>query len=222
MKEDDHIPYTPWPKSNIEAQSIFDSFSESIVTRRSMRFYDVSKGVDRETIENIILIASSAPSGANKQPWHFVAVQDPEVKRQIREAAEKEEKVFYKDRAGVQWLKDLEPLATNWQKPFLEDAPWLIVVFRRNYDVDALGAKTKNYYVQESVGIACGFLIASIHMAGLATLTHTPSPMGFLSKILGRPEHEKPFLLLPVGHPATDGTVPNIQRKNLDEISHFI
>ena len=222
MTEDDHIPYTPWPKSNIEAQSIFESFSESIVTRRSMRFYDVSKGVDRETIENIILIASSAPSGANKQPWHFVAVQDPEVKRQIREAAEKEEKVFYKDRAGVQWLKDLEPLATNWQKPFLEEAPWLIVVFRRNYNVDALGVKTKNYYVQESVGIACGFLIASIHMAGLATLTHTPSPMGFLSKILGRPENEKPFLLLPVGHPATDGTVPNIQRKNLDEISHFI
>ena len=222
MNEDDHIPYTPWPKSNIEAQSIFDSFSESIVTRRSMRFYDVAKGVDRETIEKIIRIASSAPSGANKQPWHFVAVQDPEVKRQIREAAEKEEKVFYEGRAGEQWLKDLEPLATNWQKPFLEEAPWLIIVFRRNYDVDELGMKTKNYYVQESVGIACGFLIASIHMAGLATLTHTPSPMGFLSKILGRPENEKPFLLLPVGHPATDGTVPNIQRKNLDEISDFI
>ena len=222
MNEDDHIPYTPWPKSNIEAQSIFDSFSESIVTRRSMRFYDVAKGVDRETIEKIIRIASSAPSGANKQPWHFVAVQDPEVKRQIREAAEKEEKVFYKDRAGEKWLKDLEPFATNWQKPFLEEAPWLIVVFRQNYDIDALGVKTKNYYVQESVGIACGFLIASIHMAGLATLTHTPSPMGFLSKILGRPENEKPFLLLPVGYPATDGTVPNIQRKNLDEISDFI
>jgi iodotyrosine deiodinase len=222
MNEDDHIPYTPWPKSNSEAQSIFDSFSESIVTRRSMRFYDVAEGVDREIIEKIIRIASSAPSGANKQPWHFVAVQDPEVKRQIREAAEKEEKVFYEGRAGEQWLKDLEPLATNWQKPFLEEAPWLIIVFRRNYDVDELGVKTKNYYVQESVGIACGFLIASIHMAGLATLTHTPSPMGFLSKILGRPENEKPFLLLPVGHPATDGTVPNIQRKNLDEISDFI
>ena len=222
MNEDDHIPYTPWPKSNIEAQSIFDSFSESIVTRRSMRFYDVAKGVDRETIEKIIRIASSAPSGANKQPWHFVAVQDPEVKRQIREAAEKEEKVFYEGRAGEKWLKDLEPLATNWQKPFLEEAPWLIVVFRQNYDIDALGVKTKNYYVQESVGIACGFLIASIHMAGLATLTHTPSPMGFLSKILGRPENEKSFLLLPVGYPATDGTVPNIQRKNLDEISDFI
>ena len=187
-----------------------------------MRFYDVAKGVDRETIEKIIRIASSAPSGANKQPWHFVAVQDPEVKRQIREAAEKEEKVFYEGRAGEKWLKDLEPLATNWQKPFLEEAPWLIVVFRQNYDIDALGVKTKNYYVQESVGIACGFLIASIHMAGLATLTHTPSPMGFLSKILGRPENEKSFLLLPVGYPATDGTVPNIQRKNLDEISDFI
>ena len=222
MKEDDHIPYTPWPTSDSEAQALFQSFSKSIVTRRSMRFYDVEKTVDRETIENIIRIASSAPSGANKQPWHFVAVQDPEVKRQIREAAEKEEKVFYGGRAGEQWLKDLEPLATNWQKPFLEEAPWLIVVFRKNYDTDEQGTKTKNYYVQESVGIACGFLIAAIHMSGLATLTHTPSPMGFLSKILERPENEKPFLLLPVGHPATGATVPNIQRKNLDEISDFI
>ena len=185
MNEEQHIPYTPLPKSNIEAQSISESFSESIVTRRSIRFYDVAKGIDIKTIENIIRIASSAPSGANKQPWHFVAVQDPEVKRQIRAAAEKEEKVFYKGRAGDQWLKDLEPFATNWQKPFLEEAPWLIVVFRKNYDVDELGAKTKNYYVQESVGIACGFLIAAIHMAGLATLTHTPSPMGFFVKNIG-------------------------------------
>lgn len=222
MNEEQHIPYSPWPTSDSEAQVLFQSFSKSIVTRRSMRFYDVMKGIDRETIETIIRIASSAPSGANKQPWHFVAVQDPEVKRQIREAAEKEEKVFYGGRAGEQWLKDLAPLATNWQKPFLEEAPWLIVVFRKNYDADAQGTKSKNYYVQESVGIACGFLIAAIHMAGLATLTHTPSPMGFLSKILGRPENEKPFLLLPVGHPASDGTVPNIQRKNLDEISDFI
>ena len=186
-----------------------------------MRFYDKTE-VPQSTIEELISLAASAPSGANKQPWHFVAVQDPVVKKQIREAAEEEEKAFYGGRASEEWLDDLKPFATNWQKPFLEDAPWLIVVFRKNYDLNDDGSKAKNYYVQESVGIACGFLIAAIHAAGLATLTHTPSPMGFLSKILGRPANEKPFLLLPIGYPAEDATVPNISKKTLDEISDFI
>ena len=147
-----------------------------------MRFYS-SEPVPKERIESLIALAASAPSGANKQPWHFVAVSDPEMKRQIREAAEEEEKAFYGGRATEEWLKDLEPFATNWEKPFLEDAPWLIIVFRKNYDMNDDGSKGKNYYVQESVGIACGFLIAAIHAAGLSTLTHTPSPMGFLFKI---------------------------------------
>ena len=167
-------------------------------------------------------MAASAPSGANKQPWHFVAVQDSNVKRQIRESAEQEEKLFYKGRASEEWLKDLEPFGTNWQKPFLEDAPWLIVVFRKNFDVSDKGEKAKNYYVQESVGIACGFLIAAIHLAGLCTLTHTPSPMGFLSEILGRPKNEKPFLLLPVGYPKEGVLVPDISKKEFKEITDFI
>ena len=221
MHDEAHIPYTPWPASSDEAQELFQSFEKSLSTRRSMRFYS-NQPVAKERIESLIALAASAPSGANKQPWHFVAVRDPEVKRQIREAAEEEEKSFYGGRATEEWLKDLEPFATNWQKPFLEDAPWLIIVFRKNYDLNEDGSKGKNYYVGESVGIACGFLIAAIHAAGLSTLTHTPSPMGFLSKILGRPENERPFLLLPVGYPAKDGTVPNISKKSLDEITDFI
>ena len=152
----------------------------------------------------------------------FRSVQDPEIKKQIREAAEEEEKAFYGGRASKDWLDDLKPFATNWQKPFLEDAPWLIVVFRKNYDVNGDGSKAKNYYVQESVGIACGFLIAAIHAAGLSTLTHTPSPMGFLSKILGRPQNEKPFLLLPVGYAKDNVEVPDISKKELDQITDFI
>lgn len=215
------IPYSPYPCNDEEALEVFKSFSKALATRRSIRFYD-NKGVPRSTIEQLISLSASAPSGANKQPWHFVAVQDPVVKKQIREAAEVEEKAFYGGRASEEWLDDLKPFATNWQKSFLEDAPWLIVVFRKNYDLNDDGSKSKNYYVQESVGIACGFLIAAIHAAGLATLTHTPSPMGFLAKILGRPANEKPFLLLPVGYPAKDATVPNIGKKTLDEISDFI
>ena len=194
---------------------------ENLSTRRSVREYS-SAPVSKEQIETLISLAASAPSGANKQPWHFVAVQDPEVKKQIRQAAEEEEKAFYGGRASEEWLDDLKPFATNWQKPFLEDAPWLIVVFRKNYDVNDDGSKAKNYYVQESVGIACGFLIAAIHAAGLSTLTHTPSPMGFLSKILGRPQNEKPFLLLPVGYAKDNVEVPDISKKELDQITDFI
>ena len=215
------LPYNPWPASDADARTLFENFENALQTRRSLRMYS-KRSIPRTTIERLIGLAASAPSGANKQPWHFVAVQTPEIKGKIREAAEEEEKAFYGGRATEDWLEDLKPFATNWEKPFLEDAPWLIVVFRKNYDLEANGSKAKNYYVQESVGIACGFLIAAIHAAGLVTLTHTPSPMGFLSKILGRPSNEKPFLLLPVGYPADDAEVPDISKKGLDEISDFI
>jgi nitroreductase len=216
-----HIEYIYKPVQKFEENELWQSFSQSILKRRSLRFFS-KKEVPESVIKELITIASSAPSGANKQPWHFVAINDPEVKEQIRQAAEEEEKAFYGGRASEEWLDDLKPFATNWQKPFLEDAPWLIVVFRKNYDINETGEKSKNYYVQESVGIACGFLIAAIHAAGLVTLTHTPSPMGFLSKILKRPQNEKPFLLLPVGYAADDAKVPNIQKKGLEEISDFI
>lgn len=187
--------------------------------RRSVRFFS-DRPVDKKVIENIIKTAGTAPSGAHKQPWFFVAVSSSKVKKEIREAAEKEEKAFYDGRASEQWLKDLEPLGTDWRKPFLETAPWLIVIFKRAYD-EGLAGKSKNYYVQESVGIACGMLISAIQNAGLVTLTHTPSPMNFLADILGRPANEKPFLLLPVGYAAEDATVPDLKRKPLSEISAF-
>jgi len=213
--------YEPWPSNDKEAKSLFEKMERALSTRRSLREFSDAP-VLRQTIERLITIAASAPSGANKQPWHFVAVQDPEVKRQIRLAAEEEEKAFYGGRASDEWLEDLKPFGTDWEKPFLETAPWLIVVFRKNYDVDEDGQKAKNYYVQESVGIACGFLIAAIHAAGLSTLTHTPSPMDFLAMILGRPANERAFLLMPVGYAVDGAQVPDISKKDLGEISDFI
>jgi iodotyrosine deiodinase len=164
-------------------------------------------------MEELIMAASSAPSGAHKQPWTFCAVSNPELKKQIREAAEEEEYRSYHGRMSEEWLRDLAPLGTDWHKPFLETAPWLIIVFRQIYEFGEAGKKKNNYYVNESVGIACGFLLTAIHQAGLVALTHTPSPMDFLTKLLGRPANEKPFLLIPVGYPAPDATVPDIQRK---------
>jgi nitroreductase len=192
------------------------AFREHLEKRRSLRYFS-DKAVPEEVIKNIIMTASSAPSGANKQPWWFVAVSNPNLKSRIREAAEKEEEAFYSERAPETWLKDLEPLGTDAQKPFLETAPWLIVAFRQNKDLSG----QKNYYVQESAGIACGFLIAAIHHAGLVTLTHTPSPMNFLSDILQRPENEKAFLLLPVGYAAENASVPVLRKKTLEEVSSF-
>jgi nitroreductase len=173
--------------------------------------------VPQEVIEHIVMTAASAPSGANKQPWTFCVISDPKLKKEIRLAAEKEERSFYEGRASEVWLKDLEPFGTDADKPFLETAPWLIVVFKQVHGPD----KSPHYYVQESAGIACGFLIAAIHQAGLATLTHTPSPMNFLQKILDRPDHERAFLLLPVGFPASDATVPDIQKKSASEVLAF-
>jgi nitroreductase len=185
--------------------------------RRSCRDFSDTE-IPPEVIESIIKTASTAPSGAHKQPWTFCVVKDPELKRKIKSAAEAEEKESYENRMSDEWLKDLAPLGTNWEKPFLEIAPYLIVVFKRVYEIDSEGKKHQNYYVTESVGIACGMLIQAIHHAGLVALTHTPSPMNFLTALLNRPENERPFLLIPVGLPADECWVPDIKRKTLNEI----
>ncbi|MFY0652958.1 MAG: nitroreductase family protein [Cyclobacteriaceae bacterium] len=186
-------------------------------TRRTVR--DIaSEPIPEEVIENIIMAASTAPSGAHKQPWTFCVISDKKIKSEIRKAAEKEEYESYKVRMSERWKKDLEPIGTDWNKPFLEEAPYLIVVFKRAYEIDEEGNKQNNYYVNESVGIACGMLISAIHHAGLVTLTHTPSPMNFLQKILNRPENERPFLLVPVGKAKEDVFVPDLRRKGLNAI----
>jgi nitroreductase len=204
-----------------EQASRLGEFAGRLMRRRTVRHY-ASDPVPDAIIDQAIAVAGSAPSGANLQPWRFVVVRDPALKRQIRSAAEDEERNFYEQRAPEDWLAALRPLGTDWRKEFLESAPCLIVVFRIDYGLEAAPDGTerhlKHYYVSESVGIACGFLIAALHLAGLATLTHTPSPMGFLASILGRPKNEKPYLLIPVGYPAPDAVVPQITKKSLDEI----
>ena len=192
------------------------AFYERMRTRRSVRHFSPDP-VPLEVIEYAIRAASTAPSGANKQPWSFCIVRDPTVKRQIRQAAEREEYLNYHQRMSPQWLQDLQPLGTDWHKPFLEIAPYLIVVFKRVYEI-VDGEKRPNYYVNESVGIACGMLLAALHESGLATLTHTPSPMRFLEKILHRPPNERAFLLIPTGYPADDAQVPDIRKKSFDEV----
>jgi nitroreductase len=199
-----------------EAQKSSMDFFRRMAARRTVRDFSPDP-VPFELIENAIRVASRAPSGANQQPWKFVVVQDPEIKRKIRAAAEEEERFNYEHRFPEEWLNALAALGTGWQKEFLEIAPYLIVVFRVDYGLDG-NRKTKHYYVQESVGIAVGFLIAALHMSGLATLTHTPSPMGFLQRILERPVNERPFVLLPVGFPAEGAQVPRIGKKVLDEV----
>ena len=188
--------------------------------RRSIRMFS-EKPVSKIVIEHLIRAASTAPSGAHKQPWTFCAISNSDLKSKIRVAAEAEEKESYAHRMSERWKKDLEPLGTDMHKPFLETAPWLIVAFKKIYELDEEGHKHNNYYVNESVGIACGFLISAIHHAGLVTLTHTPSPMNFLAKLLDRPSHEKAFILFPVGYPADEVFVPNIHRKALEEVSVF-
>jgi nitroreductase len=197
------------------------AFYDDIRRRRSVRDFS-DRPVPREVIEDALRAAGTAPNGANLQPWHFVVVQDASIKQRIRAAAEEEERAFYGGRAPQQWLDALAPLGTDAQKPFLEVAPCLIAVFAQSHGVDAAGNVVKHYYVQESVGIAVGFLVAALHHAGLATLTHTPSPMGFLSQILERPDNERPFLLLVVGYPADDAQVPTIRKKDLTEIATFM
>lgn len=212
-----HIPLTPYTPP-APAPEAAQRFLDVMRLRRSVRFF-ADTPVGEETIRRCVAAAGTAPSGANKQPWRFIAISDPAIKRLIRAAAETEEREFYSRRATPEWLADLAALGTDADKPFLEAAPWLIAVFKlMKTDLNAEGRREKVYYVEESVGIAVGLLIAAIHHAGLVTLTHTPSPMGFLSKVLGRPDHERPFLLLPVGYPAPGCTVPDIHRKPLEEI----
>jgi nitroreductase len=214
-----HSDYVEYPAAEMEARAA--AFYAEMRRRRSVRQF-ADRPVPRAVIEQAILVAGTAPSGANQQPWHFVAVGDPEVKRRIRLAAEEEERAFYRERAPQEWLRALAHLGTDAEKPFLETAPYLIAIFAQAYGVDAEGNRRRHYYVQESVGIATGFLIAALHHAGLATLTHTPSPMGFLSEILGRPQNERPFLLLITGYPAEGVTVPAITKKSLEEIATFL
>ena len=194
-----------------------NQFFQKVSSRRSVR--DFSKDdFPIEIIKNCIKSASTAPSGANKQPWHFVIVKDPIIKRKIRKAAEIEEKEFYGGRAPQEWLDDLNQFGTDWNKPFLEEAPYLIVVFSKKFDINDDGTNSKNYYVSESVGIASGLLLTALHNAGLVTLTHTPSPMTFLSEILKRPSSDKPYLIIPVGFPSENAEVPNIKKKTFKEI----
>lgn len=206
------------------------AFRRLLATRRTVRDF-APDPVARELVDEIVATAATAPSGANQQPWSFVVVSNPEVKRRIREAAEAEERENYDRRFPEAWKQHLEPLGTDWRKPFLETAPYLIVVFRIDYTehaVDPTGTgefsveREKHYYVMESVGIAVGFLIAAIHAAGLVTVTHTPNPMKFLAEILGRPKNERAYLVLPVGYPAPDAEVPDIQRKPLDKVVTFV
>jgi nitroreductase len=212
------LDFRSFPPDEMAARA--RAFRDEMRRRRTVRQFS-DRPVPREIVAACLLAAGSAPNGANKQPWHFVAVSDPGLKRAVREAAEAEERRFYAGRASADWLRDLEPLGTDAQKPFLETAPWLIAIFEQRHGVDAAGARIRHYYTKESVGIATGLLIAALHHAGLATLTHTPNPMGFLNRILERPSHEKPFLLLVVGHPAGDAVVPAITKKPLDEIATF-
>ncbi|MCM2269084.1 MAG: nitroreductase family protein [Thermoanaerobaculia bacterium] len=192
----------------------------SLRRRRSVRDFS-PRPVPREWIELAVRAAATAPSGAHRQPWRFVAVSDPAVKREIRAAAEAEERESYEGRMSEEWLAALEPLGTDWRKPFLETAPWLVVVFAELWEQRPDGRRIKNYYVKESVGIACGLFVATLHAMGLATLTHTPSPMAFLNRILARPENEKPYILFPVGYPAPDARVPDLERKPLDAVAEF-
>lgn len=216
------FPFTPYAGRIVtdeESLNNSQSFYNQMNERRSVRHFS-NRSVSKEIIENLIKTAGTAPSGAHKQPWKFCAIQDQELKKKIRIAAEEEEYENYHGRMPQEWLDELAPLGTDWQKEFLEIAPWLIVVFRKSTET-INGKVSKNYYVQESVGIACGFLLAAIHNAGLVSLTHTPSPMNFLQNILNRPSNEKPYLLIPVGYPAENAMVPDLFRKDVKEISEW-
>ena len=221
MSGHDTIPLAFEGVAPDESRARLEAFATRLRKRRTVRDFS-AEPVPRDIIEQAILAAGSAPSGANQQPWTFVAISDPHVKSRIRAAAEEEEKAFYSGRAGEEWLEALAPLGTDWEKPFLETAPWLIAIFMQRWGQGPDGKRVKHYYALESVGIAVGFLIAALHEAGLATLTHTPSPMGFLNDICGRPENEKAIVLLVVGKPAEGCRVPAIAKKPLEQIARFI
>ena len=213
----DPIPldFSEYPPEQMRERAA--QFYERMAQRRSVRDFS-DRPVPRELIKDAIRTAGTAPSGANQQPWQFVAVDDPNLKQEIREAVEDEEKKTYEERMPDEWREALAPLGTDWQKPYLTTAPWIVVCFAEPYGIDDDGEKRTHYYVQESVGIACGLFITALHHMGLATLTHTPAPMGFLRNILDRPDHERPYILFPVGYPADGATVPDVDKKPLDEI----
>lgn len=217
MKPDRHVPlaFRELPDEEMNEKAL--AFRELMTRRRTVRDFS-NRPVPRSLIEQCVMTAATAPSGANQQPWTFVCISDPATKHEIRLAAEEEERTFYAGRASAEWLEALAPLGTDADKPFLDTAPWLIAIFAQRYGVGPDGKRVKHYYVPESVGIATGLLIASLHNAGLATLTHTPSPMGFLNAICGRPESEKALILLVAGYPAEDAQVPDITRKRADEV----
>lgn len=217
MQSYQHVAFEHEERPLEEMKERAEAFYQLMNKRRSVRFFS-DRAVPREFIETAIRTAGTAPSGAHHQPWRFVAINDAQLKFQIREAAEKEEYESYNGRMSDEWLAALAPLGTDWHKPFLEKAPWIVVCFAESFQRGDDGAKIKNYYVQESVGLACGLFIAALHNMGLVTLTHTPSPMRFLNDILKRPSNERPFILFPVGYPAEDATVPDLDRKTLDEI----
>jgi nitroreductase len=209
------LDWSPLPQADMQARS--EAFLATISRRRSVRDF-ADRAVPQALIENAVKAAGSAPSGAHGQPWHFVAIGNSALKGRIRTAAEKEEQAFYEGRAGDDWLDALAPLGTDANKPFLETAPWLIAVFLEKYQLDDDGTRHKHYYMNESVGMACGLLVTALHLSGLATLTHTPAPMGFLKEVLERPVNERAYMLIVTGYPAEGATVPAIERKRLDEI----
>jgi len=215
-----HVSYIPNTNANKTAVQLSKEFYNTMKGRRSIRHFS-DKKVPKAVIESIIKTAGTAPSGAHKQPWTFCIIENPEIKKQIRIAVEKEEEKSYNERMSATWLIDLKPMGTNASKPFIETAPYLIIVFKRMFDYNDTGEKTQNYYVNESVGIACGMLISAIQNAGLSTLTHTPSPMRFLEKILKRPDNERAYLLMPVGFPVADCYVPDLKRKSFEKIGVF-
>lgn len=222
MNNSKFIPYTDYESLNEEEMlKRSKEFYDKIKKRRTIRHFS-NKKIPIDVIKNCLLAAGTAPNGANMQPWSFVVITNKTIKKEIRIEAEKKEKIFYTTRATKEWLEALEPLGTDEHKDYLEEAPCLIAIFSKKIDILPNGKKVKQYYAQESVGIATGFLIAALHNAGLATLTHTPSPMGFLNKILNRPEYERPFLLLVLGYPSENAEVPNIRKKPLNEIADFI
>ena len=222
MKSEEHefIPFIREVFSDDEMLERSESFFRWADKRRSVRDFS-DKPVPKEVMENLIMTASTAPSGAHKQPWTFCLISNSELKSKLRELAEEEEKKSYGGRMSEQWLKDLEPLGTDWVKEFIDVAPWIVIVMKRAYEEGEDGSKMNNYYVNESVGLASGFLLMAIHNAGLVALTHTPSPMNFITKALDRPENERPFLLIPVGRPAEDAKVPSLERKSKNQVIDY-
>lgn len=214
------IPYHQEIKTEAEMIAKAESYYQWSNKRRSIRDFS-DKPVPKEVMENLIMTASTAPSGANKQPWTFCLISNASLKSKLRSLAEEEEKKSYEGRMSEQWLKDLEPIGTDWVKEFIDIAPWIVIIMKRAFEINEDGEKINNYYVSESVGLAAGFFLMAVHNAGLVALTHTPSPMNFISKALNRPENERPFLLLPVGHPSESAMIPDIQRKSKEDIIHY-